>query len=186
MLVNCTSCNTQFEKRLSQIKRSKSGNHYCSRSCSAKTNNVGVQRNKAKQRICKGCKTAYFCIDGHRSVTFCLDCLDGYSSVFERDTAYTKSLTVGEYRHKLANRDKHRSWLHAEVRGFNRRWNASLRELPCQHCGYNKHVELCHKRDIADFPDSATLGEINSRENVIQLCRNCHWEFDNGLLTLSN
>jgi len=48
----------------------------------------------------------------------------------------------------------------------------------CQKCGYDKHVEFCHIRPIKDFPDSTTIREVNSPENIIALCPNCHWEFD--------
>ena len=50
----------------------------------------------------------------------------------------------------------------------------------CAKCGYDKHVELCHIKDIANFDDDSLLSEVNSRNNIIQLCPNCHWEFDNG------
>ena len=30
-----------------------------------------------------------------------------------------------------------------------------------------------------NYDDSALLGEVNSEDNAIQLCPNCHWEFDN-------
>lgn len=56
--------------------------------------------------------------------------------------------------------------------------------LVCQVCGYSTVVEICHKRAVADFPGSATLGEINAIENLIALCPNNHAEFDLGLLKL--
>ena len=42
--VNCNECNISFVKTLNQIKKSKSGNNFCSSSCAAKYNN----RNKTK------------------------------------------------------------------------------------------------------------------------------------------
>lgn len=48
--VECANCGTQFIKRLPDIKRSKSGNHFCSRSCAATYNNKnkthGTRRSK--------------------------------------------------------------------------------------------------------------------------------------------
>lgn len=48
--VNCTNCNIEFLKIDSQIKDSKSGNHFCSKSCSATYNNkhkkYGTRRSK--------------------------------------------------------------------------------------------------------------------------------------------
>lgn len=49
-LINCTTCNTDFLKYPNQIKKSKSGNHFCSKSCAATYNNKnkthGTRRSK--------------------------------------------------------------------------------------------------------------------------------------------
>ena len=54
----------------------------------------------------------------------------------------------------------------------------------CCVCGYDKHVEVAHKKAICEFPDTATIQEINAEDNVLGLCPNHHWEFDNGILHL--
>jgi hypothetical protein len=41
---------------------------------------------------------------------------------------------------------------------------------------------VCHRRDVADFPDTATVREINALSNLVGLCPTHHWEFDNGCL----
>lgn len=52
----------------------------------------------------------------------------------------------------------------------------------CKICNYSLHVEVCHIKAVKDFPDTATLNEINNPANLIGLCPNHHWEFDhNGL-----
>jgi 5-methylcytosine-specific restriction endonuclease McrA len=79
---------------------------------------------------------------------------------------------------------KHPSWLNSNIRNLNRTWNKELTKLPCPVCGYAIHVELCHKIPISKFPKTATLGEVNHPSNIIQLCRNHHWEFDHGILEL--
>tara|TARA_R110000822_G_scaffold53903_1_gene138679 strand:- start:801 stop:1364 length:564 start_codon:yes stop_codon:yes gene_type:complete len=48
MLINCNCCGVEFDKSPTEVKRSKSGKHFCSRSCSAKVNNLGVKRHKPK------------------------------------------------------------------------------------------------------------------------------------------
>jgi hypothetical protein len=49
-VVKCSNCEKEFEKSPAQIKQSKSGNHFCSRSCSATYNNKhkthGTRRSK--------------------------------------------------------------------------------------------------------------------------------------------
>jgi hypothetical protein len=49
----------------------------------------------------------------------------------------------------------------------------------CETCGYNKHTELCHIKPIHTFSDDVLLCDINSKDNIKFLCRNCHWELDN-------
>jgi ferredoxin-like protein FixX len=53
-------------------------------------------------------------------------------------------------------------------------------------CGYEKHVQICHIMPVRQFPDDATLEEINDPSNLVLLCPNCHWEFDHGLLNLDH
>lgn len=49
----------------------------------------------------------------------------------------------------------------------------------CEKCGYTKHIDVCHIKAIKNFSSTALFNEINARENLIGLCRNCHWELDN-------
>ena len=56
----------------------------------------------------------------------------------------------------------------------------------CVICGYNKHVEVAHKKPVSEFDDNTLVKDINSINNLVGLCPNHHWEFDNGLLTLEN
>jgi len=170
--VNCKTCDISFQKSISQIKRTP--NNFCSRSCAAKHNNVGKQRNKAKIFKCINCNSDYNRTKNHRYVQFCSGC--------KSKTEVIKLLTIGEYRQKLSVKGKHPSWVSAHVRSFNRSWNKELLKLPCAFCGYSKHVELAHKKSISSFTDNSTLAEVNSKSNIIQLCPNCHWEYDNNKL----
>lgn len=184
MLVECHNCSVSFNKTPSEIRKSKSGKHYCSRSCSAQYNNKGVCRNQPTEHTCSSCSAEFTCTGKHRSRTYCSACLLGYGTYKEMQRSFYESLTVGEYRSKASVEGKHPSWRHAHIRNLNRSWNKSMTLLPCRVCGYDKHVELAHIKGLSSFGDEATLGEINSPENVIQLCRNCHWELDNGLIKL--
>lgn len=71
---------------------------------------------------------------------------------------------------------------HAKLRGYSRAAYAGPME--CLVCSYSLHVDVCHLRDVKDFPMSATVGEVNDPSNLVALCRNHHWEFDNGHLTV--
>lgn len=75
----------------------------------------------------------------------------------------------------------HKSSTFASVRSYARSLYKDLLKQPCAKCGYSKHVELAHIKAISDFPMSATMREVNAKDNVIQLCPNCHWEMDHNL-----
>jgi hypothetical protein len=54
-------------------------------------------------------------------------------------------------------------------------------EMKCDWCSYDKHVECCHLKPIAEFAPEATASEMNAEDNLRWLCPNCHWELDHGL-----
>jgi hypothetical protein len=96
--------------------------------------------------------------------------------------ATTKLMTKKECNGALCLQGKHRSWLNGRIRAFCRSWNSDLVAMPCQKCGYALHIELCHIKPVSVFGEETTLGEINHPDNILVLCRNHHWEFDNGHL----
>jgi len=53
-------------------------------------------------------------------------------------------------------------------------------EKKCKVCGYEKHVEVCHIKSVSSFGENDLITEINSFNNLVGLCPNHHWEFDNG------
>jgi tryptophan halogenase len=90
----------------------------------------------------------------------------------------TLNTPLGEFREK--NKHLHRSSLNAHIRVLARSWFKDLTKLPCACCGYDKHVELCHIKSLSSFGDDSLISEANHKDNIVQLCPNCHWEFDNG------
>jgi hypothetical protein len=163
--MKCINC----EKETSNPK-------FCSKSCSAVYNNSKFPKRKTT-RTCNidGCDKKVF---SYRSTL----CRNHY---YERnDRLDAKNKTLGFYKEKLSVSGKHKSWQFSHVRLLCRSWLKHLAKLPCHNCGYDKHVELCHIKPLSSFPDTALLSEVNSEKNVIQLCRNCHWEFDKGILKL--
>lgn len=171
--VRCKTCNKEFYKYNSELENHP--NSFCSRSCAAKFNNKGVAHNKPKKRKCTRCNSFFKREKGYRSL-LCPEC--------KAQVIDYQSLTLKEYHSKNSIKNKHPSWKNAHIRCFNRYWNKDKILLPCANCGYTKHVELCHIKSITDFSESTTLGEVNHADNVIQLCPNCHWEFDHNLFDL--
>jgi len=146
---------------------------FCSTSCAAKFNNK-LYPKRTKTKVCKYCPTLIA-----SSRTRCKLC--------HNKIEYKRSITgtIGDYRNSDTLKGKHRSWLHSHVRSLNRGWNKHLTKLPCAICNYSKHVELAHIKAVSSFPDEALVREVNASSNVIQLCPNCHWELDNGLVSLN-
>ena len=141
---------------------------FCSRSCSTSYSN----RMSPKRTLTRKCRLCEAVVRNYRSAL----CETHY--VEAKETKYLTT-TVGEYRDRLSVKGKHKSWANSHIRNFARSWNKSLRKQPCRKCGYTLHVELAHIRPVSDFPDEALLTEINAESNMIPLCPNCHWEFDN-------
>lgn len=61
----------------------------------------------------------------------------------------------------------------------------SNKEYKCAICGYTSHVEIAHIKAVSDFDDNSMLIEINDISNLIALCPNHHWEYDNDLIKLN-
>lgn len=141
---------------------------FCSRSCAAQWTNRAYPKRKTKNK-CLVCNEPAKSYRHYR-------CEIHWEEYLQTKH---KNKTIGEYRQAMSVRGKHPSWYHAHVRNFARSWLRHLTLRPCQACGYDKHVELAHIKPVSGYPDTALLSEVNSPENVIPLCRNCHWEFDN-------
>jgi hypothetical protein len=159
--MNCGNCN----KKLT----SKWAKKFCNKSCAGTYNGIHFPK-RSKERnswpVCKTCTQKVY----SRNAKHCRDCIKGkkhYHGIpAELQTIEECSKRKGANRYDL-------------VRTHARRTYASQLNNPCcQHCGYNKHVELCHKKPIFSFPKETTIAEVNSIENILFLCPNCHWEFD--------
>lgn len=84
------------------------------------------------------------------------------------------------------NEGKHPSWRYAEVRAHCRKHNKHRAIFGCQYCGYNIHVECAHVKALSQWEETATLLEVNAESNILILCPNHHWEFDNNKLSLES
>jgi len=135
---------------------------FCSKSCSAKFTNKTHPKRKP-EGSCEKCGVSIT-----TSRKFCSKC-----------TTKNKisKQTISEV---LYGGNGHRSNRYSYIR-WHAKKSVKNREKKCEHCGYNKHVEICHIKPIKEFPINSLLEEVNSPDNLILLCPNCHWEFDHGL-----
>ena len=164
MLVKCNCCSKEFNKSASQI--SKTNQNYCSQSCAGKINNSKHPKKKLKKQ-CK-CGTLIW-----KQKTNCNQCL-------QKIVEYRENITLGQAIYNL----HHKSSAYALVRT---RARSIAKSLGCKsriNCNYNKHIEIAHIKPIASFDHSTLVNDINSLTNLIPLCPNCHWEYDNGLLNI--
>lgn len=150
-------------------------NKFCNRNCSSIFNNKLKSKRQIKPRICSKCGME-FTFSEKTSRILCETC-----KIIEREkTNVIKAMTIREYIQKYSYKGANR---YSTIRDFARRWNKHLKKKPCQNCGYSKHTEFCHIKEINKNLDM-TIGEINDENNILILCKNCHWEFDHGYLTL--
>ena len=147
---------------------------YCSSSCAAKVNNALLPKRQISVKKCKYCDEV---VHKHRSRLCALHFL-------QDQPEYLQTLTLADYCERECIKKLHPSSKFAHIRNHGRTQHHDLLQNPCYSCGYSKHVELCHIKALSSFPLTATIAEVNHINNVVQLCPNCHWEFDKGLFSL--
>jgi hypothetical protein len=138
---------------------------YCSRSHAA----IHTNQQAPKRRFTRKCAECETLIPASRQLC----------AIHGKRKADYRLLTVAQLKAKDAI--KHPSYYRGYLNSITRLLNAH-RPRVCQACGYDKHVEYCHKRPINSFPDSTTVQNVSGAANILVLCPNCHWEFDHGLL----
>lgn len=158
----CTNCNTPIYILKSQLAEK----NFCNQSCSAKYNNkTRIKSIKSQIKNSKKCN-----VNGCENITH-----NNRSLLCEYHYELKYGLkTKGEL---ICTSSKASAYSH--IRSKARTKHKNLLSLGCARCGYDKHVELCHIKGISEFDDTVCESVINDIYNVIQLCPNCHWEFDN-------
>lgn len=139
---------------------------FCSRQCAATVNNSKIPK-RIKTKKCIDCQEL---IKADRKR--CTKC----NKIFKNSTQRN---TIGYYRNLFAEKGTmHKSATYNNVRQLARQYNPKLKDVPCAICGYKFHTEICHIKPLSTFPDSALISDINHPDNLVALCRNCHWELD--------
>lgn len=142
---------------------------FCNRSCAASFNNKKTPKRKPEHK-CLDCDTL---ISAKRA-----RCRKHYLIWLKQKEA--KDMTLNEAIYKK----HHRSSAYALIRTRARSISKKLGFNKCVNCGYDKHIEIAHIKPISAFTGDILISEINSIKNIIPLCPNCHWEFDNKLLKI--
>ena len=165
--VECLQCKKRFKKTLSEINKNQ--NHFCSRSCAAIYNNATKLKHGKykKNKICSNCEALH-----SKNSYFCSQKCKTENSMKNRTIKET--FTKGEQQQKYSN-----------IRSIARNYAKYLpNKHACQNCGYDKHIEIAHIKSISSFNENDMLIDVNNENNLLALCPNCHWELDNGHLTI--
>lgn len=166
-LMNCKNCD-----KLLQTKDKRA--RFCSKSCSASFNNHQSPKRRKRVKNCKHCSNEIISVN-YRTV--CDICLKSKSHMKWIQNSRNKNECLSVKDIKLLTKNNQRPWTD-RIRSLARSWY-SAKGKNCSKCGYKNHVEVCHIKNIASFPDSALIKEINCIENILYLCPNHHWELDN-------
>ena len=145
----CKYCNKKIEAGNTKISEVRRKS-FCNHTCAAIFSNMGRKKEKIiKVRIKKGTSLNSF------------------------------NFLIGKTKKEVF--EKHKNWQSARTsirRLAGYIFNSSNKPKKC-NCGYDKHYEICHIKAVSSFTENCLMEEINHIDNLIALCPNCHWEFDN-------
>jgi len=82
----------------------------------------------------------------------------------------------------VADNSEHPACRYARLRQDARRLYLAAFPYRCVRCGYDKHIEVCHRKPVSSFDLDTPISVVNALDNLLGLCPNCHWELDHGLL----
>lgn len=171
-------CGKLFERPESEVRRSKSDKHYCSRSCAVTCSNTENPKRKLTRldptrphlnKICPECGELM-----SNTAKLCSKCYKKHNNIFER-------YTIGEVRSRT-NKQKHTPI----TRSARKKYDKSDKPKYCFICGYDKYYDVCHIKPVASFTDDTKIKNINDLSNLVALCPNHHREFDDNLFSLLN
>lgn len=160
---SCLNCNLPIEVRGSQKVGEIKVKIFCNNSCAARYNNLRRGRHGPR---CRRCKKPL----ERRAI--CDDCKKPRSYPIAKRTK-------GELFARRSNWQSARSSIRQHAWDI---YRESGQPKICIVCQYDRHVEIGHRESVSKFPNTATIGEINALTNLVPLCPNHHWEFDNGFL----
>lgn len=149
-------------KKCKNCNKETNNPQYCSRSCAAiKTNKEFPKRTKTKK--CKTCKNLIL-----KNRTYCKECFTEEIKIENKTIKeLKKNGNANKYGYPMIRQDSRRKYI------------KSNKEMKCQVCGYYLHVDICHVKDIKNFEENTLIKEVNDLNNLVALCKNHHWEFDN-------
>lgn len=150
----CIGCSLEFQPKENRVV-------YCSKSC--------ANRHIPRRKRSKKCKKCDVLIESSR--TYCSEeCSVSYVRYYREDNTLFQLQINCSYPSARWN----------VIRSLARRKLIDNGRIKCEHCGWDKFFEACHIKPISSFDKSSKLSEVNSLDNLLSLCPNCHWLFDHS------
>jgi hypothetical protein len=176
---NCEYCGNALIQKEKEKDRHFKIRRFCNQSCSSSFQHISKGTKLSLSSCCK-CGIQFQPVNN--KLKHCVDCI----SLNKHKTAPKKNrLDRNTTKDNLFSTRKNWQSARSQIRKDAARIFFEVNNEPtCLVCGYDKHVEVCHIISVADFPGDATISEINALENLVGLCPNHHWEFDNNLVEL--
>ena len=180
----CEHCNSIINvsenEKVADVKKKK----FCNHSCAAIFNNKSKQKESSKFTKIKitNCTNCNILVELKRhkngSYTkrkFCNDCLK-----FKRNGRSLEDMFESQTKGSLYKRRKNWQSANSGLRKHARQvYFSSDAPKHCKECGYDKHIEVCHIKQVKEFDDDVSVVVINELNNLVALCPTHHWEFDN-------
>lgn len=180
----CLFCNNIIKikdgQRVSETRRKK----FCNQSCVAKYKNRDKEKVPSSVK-CESCGDEVSLRQNNNNTyikrKYCDKCLRENRAKSKGAETYIGNLTKDQIfnRHTKYYIGRNRIRSHAQ-----KVFEKSCKNKKCIICGYDKHVDVSHIKGVSDFNGDALISKINSIENLVSLCPNHHWEYDNGILCL--
>lgn len=197
--ITCAGCGVNFNKPNNEYQRClrrKYSQFFCSRDCRKKyqkrnsTKKIGECPNCGKTTVGKkfcnhSCSSSYNNSLREKVVNLCEVC----------------GIEINK-RNKFCKKHKEDRWTHKTIGELRLRYGRAGDQFPivrwharkvakgfgildkCVVCGYTNHVETAHRFPLSKYTDDTLIGDINTKDNLIGLCPNHHWEFDHGIIFL--
>lgn len=178
---------------------------FCSLSCTGKYGQLVNPRIPPKK---EKCKIDNFTDEELLSIYNSCDCFKdleralGYANLQTQENVHNRFLGLGLNINDLKKDetsilnltkkelfDRRSNWQNARstIQKYARiTYQNSDKPKKCIICGYDKHYEVAHIVAVSDFDDDTLISEINDINNLIALCPNHHWEYDNTDFDVEN
>lgn len=194
--VICENCGKEFEIENKYYNRSKTKKFFCCKKCCAVKKNFVlkfsdeeftniVNSSKSLNEICR--RLGYSDASGYSVDSIKKRCFE-LGIFYPNDKKIKgkreiKNASKGDLLSSIKTYQGYRSAIRKDAEKTFEEFDGSH---VCCVCGYDKHIEIAHIKAVCDFSNESLVSEINDIKNIIPLCPNHHWEFDNGALSEEN